>query len=155
MNYAMERILAEEDDMPELETHPLVEQCQDLGYSVRETIEVNEFLPEDAHAEHPLHELMHGLWSAGAKLAGALNGEPGDWPPPPLYAGHALVRLKKARAYIADALAGLDAAAAEKLAPSGWLADLRLHLEAIQTEIQEHIDEVRDMLSDDENDLPF
>lgn len=155
MNYAMERILAEEDDMPELETHPLVEQCQELGYSVRETIEFNALLPEDAHQEHPLHELMHGLWSAGAKLAGALNGDPGDWPPPPLYAGHTLVRLKKARAYMADALAGLDAAVAEKLGPSEWLADLRLNLETMQTEIQQHINEVRDMLCDDENELPF
>ncbi|NCO22308.1 MAG: hypothetical protein GW905_09995, partial [Rhodobacterales bacterium] len=68
MNYAMERALAEEDDLPELETHPLVEQCQELGYSVSDTIEYNEFLPEGAQEEHPLRELMRGLWSAGAKL---------------------------------------------------------------------------------------
>lgn len=153
MNDAMARSLAEEDDL-DCETHPLVEQCEELGMKTRDEIEYNEWLPENAHREHPLHELMHGLWSAAAKSAGALNGEPGDWPPDPLYAGDVLVRLKKARSYLADALAALDAAETEKLCDPGWFPPLRQELQAIQKEAQGHINEVRDVLRDD-NDLPF
>lgn len=155
MNDAMARSLAEEDDL-DCETHPLVEQCEELGMKTRDEIEYNEWLPENAHREHPLNELMHGLWSAGAKLAGALNGDPGDWPPDPLFAGDVLVRLKKARGYLADALAALDAAETEKLCEPGWFPPLRQELQAIYKEAQGYINEVRDVLrDDDDDDVPF
>ena len=46
---------------------------------------------------------------ASAKLAGALNRGSCDeeWPPPPIFAGDTLVRLKKARGFLRDALAAL------------------------------------------------
>lgn len=154
MHDAMARALAEEDDI-ECEIHPLVEQCEELGMKTQDDIEYNEWLPEDAHHEHPLHELMHGIWSAGAKLAGALNGELDDWPPDPLFAGDVLVRLKKARGYLVDAQGGLDAAEAEKLCVASWFPPLRQELQAIQKEVQAHIAEVRDVLRDDDDDLPF
>ena len=153
MHDAMARTLAEEDDI-ECEIHPLVEQCEELGMKTRDDIEYNEWLPEDAHEEHPLREIMRGIWSGAAKLAGALNGEPGDWPPDPLFAGDVLVRLKKARGYLADALAALDAAESEKLCEAGWFAPLRQELQAIQKEAQGYINEVREVLRDDDE-LPF
>lgn len=153
LNYTMERILAEEDDL-EVDTHPLVEQCQELGHHIRDTIEYHEWLPEKAHEEHPLQELMHGIWSASAKLAGALNLEADDWPPDPLFAGHTLVRLKKAKSYLADALAGLDAAEAEKLCSEEWLASLRQEILGIQKAVQDYINEVRCLLRDSD-DIPF
>ena len=155
MNDAMARSLAEEDDL-DCETHPLVEECEELGMKTRDEIECNEWLPENAHREHPLHELMNGLWSGAAKLAGALNGDPGDWPPEPLFAGDVLVRLKKARGYLADAHAALDAAEAEKLCDPSWFASLRQELQAIQRETQGYINEVRYVLQDDDDDdIPF
>ncbi|PXA05355.1 hypothetical protein DDZ13_00375 [Coraliomargarita sinensis] len=156
MHDAMARTLAEEDDL-DCETHPLVEQCEELAMTTSDEIELNEWLPENAHGEHPLHELMHGLWSAGAKLAGGLNGDPGDWPPEPLFAGDALVRLKKARGYLADAQAALQAVETEKLIDHPeWIGSLKKGLLAIHRETQGYIDELRDVLrDDDENELPF
>lgn len=156
MHDAMARTLAEEDDI-ECETHPLVEQCEELGMKTRHDIECNEWLPENAHHEHPLNELMHGLWSGAAKLAGALNGEVDEWPPEPLFAGDVLVRLKKARGYLADARAALDAAEAEQLCDANWFPSVRKKLQAIQRETQGYINEVRYLLRDrdDGNDVPF
>lgn len=137
------RMLAEEDDYPVLETHPLVERCGELCEQIYYSIEVNEWLPEHAHREHPLHELLNDLRSASAKLAGALNGDPEDWPPDPLFAGNTLVRLKKARGYLADASAALAAAESEKLAEHNWLTTQKQEIEHIQQQTQQYINEVR------------
>jgi hypothetical protein len=141
------RTLSEEDDYPELETHPLVERCGELCEEIYYSIEVNEWLPKHAHHEHPLHELLRGLRLASAKLAGALNGDPEDWPPDPLFAGNVLVRLKKARGYLADALAALDSAKSEKLAEPDWLATQKQEIEHIQQSTQHYINEIRAKLS--------
>lgn len=155
MHDAMARSLAEDDDL-DCEAHPLVEQCENLGMKAQDEIAYHEWLPENAHREHPLNELMHGLWSGGAKLAGALNGDPDDWPPDPLFAGDVLVRLKKARGYLADAHAALDAAEAEQLCEASWFPPIRQELEAIRKEAQGYINEVRYLLRDDEdNEVPF
>jgi len=153
VNHAMERVLAEEDEL-DIETHPLVEQCQELGHRIHDTIDCCELLPEGAQEEHPLRELMHGIWSAGAKLAGALNGEEGDWPPEELFAGDTLVRLKKARGYLRDAWAALEAIEQEQLLESEWIADLKKELRFIQHETRGYINEVRDVLRNDDG-LPF
>lgn len=137
------RTLSEEDDFPERETHPLVERCGELCEEVYYSIEANEWLPEHAHREHPLHELLNGLRCASAKLAGALNGDPGDWPPAPLFAGNVLVRLKKARSYLADANAALEAVESEKLVEPDWLATQKQEIEHIQQSTQHYINEIR------------
>ena len=140
------RTLSEEDDYPEHETHPLVERCGELCEEVYYSIEANEWLPEHSHREHPLRELLHGLRFASAKLAGALNGDPGDWPPDPLFAGNVLVRLKKARGYLADANAALEAVESEKLVEPDWLAPQKQEIEHIQQSTQHYINEIRTKL---------
>ncbi len=155
MNANFEEAMAKEGEPPEMEADPLFEHCQELSGRVHDEIDENGWLPEGAQAEHPLNELTHGIWSAAAKLAGALNGRFEDWPPEPAFAGNTLVRLKKARGYLADALAGLDAAEADQLCRPAWLGDLRLELQAIRSSVQDLIDEVRDVLREDDPDLPF
>ncbi|MBU1693513.1 MAG: hypothetical protein KKC51_06070, partial [Verrucomicrobia bacterium] len=95
-----------------------------------------------------LHEVLNGVQFAGAKLAGALSacGRDGEWPPDPLFAGDTLVRLKKARAYLRDALAGLDAADEQRLAESDWRARTRREITAILGQVDRLIEEVRSSL---------
>jgi len=126
--------------------HPLVEHCHRLGSRLQEAIKRNGWLPENALEEHPLHELVHGVWFATAKLAGALNGGLEDWPPDSLIAGDTLVRLKKARSYFKDALRALDSADAEKLTDAQWLPPVRQELQGILQTVESLIDEVRGVL---------
>jgi hypothetical protein len=84
---------------------------------------------------------------AGAKLAGALgvHGEE-EWPPDPLFAGDALVRLKKAREHLRDAMAGLDGADEQSLATEPWRSRTRAEVEDTLVRVQRLIDEVREVL---------
>jgi len=135
------------------ERHPLVEQCSDLAVSLRHDVYKGDWLPADVHREHPLIEIVNGISSASAKLAGALAmSDPGEWPPDPLIAGNVLVRLKKARGYLRDAMRALDSAEEEALAHPAWRHQTRLNLIDILAETQELIREVREVLEDDDED---
>jgi hypothetical protein len=146
INAAAEDALGNDPDTYEHVDHPLVTHCHELGSRLHKTIKNKHWLPEGAHQEHPLNELVHGVWFASAKLAGALNGDPSDWPPGAMIAGNTLVRLKKARGYLNDAISGLDAADAEKLAAPAWLQTLRQELDGLKQTTQSLIDEVRAVL---------
>ncbi|TVP79249.1 MAG: hypothetical protein EA353_06610 [Puniceicoccaceae bacterium] len=143
--------MAKEDEPCDLESHPLFEQCQQLSYRAADDLEQNDWLPEGAQEEHPLNALKHGIWMATVKLAGALNGRVEEWPPDPLFAGDCLVRLKKARRYLKDALAALDAAEAEKLTDPVWCLTLRQELRGILQSAQNLIHEVRSALNGSEH----
>lgn len=133
----------------EPERHPLIERT--LEFAVRVHQEAREWLPENCSAEHPLIELMNGLTTASAKLGGALGVVDADeWPPDALFAGNVLVRLKKARGYLHDALAGLDSADQENLANPGWRAFVRKETQEILGEVEILIAEVREVLADEE-----
>jgi len=95
--------------------------------------------------------LDQGVMFASGKLAGALNPRPGpdDWPPESLFAGDVLVRLKKARAHLRDALAGLDAAEEQNLADPAWRATLRAELVSVRAEVDRLVAEVRAVLETD------
>jgi len=153
-NSDFEEAMAKEGDPGQLAPHPLFELCQELNLRVEETIEANVWLPDNAQEEHPLNALQHGIWSAAAKLAGALNGQGYGWPPEPLFAGNCLVRLKKARTYLKDALAALEAAESEDLAEPAWLASQREELQGIHQAVNSLIDELRNVLETDD-DCPF
>lgn len=132
----------------EPERHPLVERT--LDFAVRIHQEAREWLPEDCSAEHPLIELMNGLTTAGVKLGGAMATlDEDEWPPDALFAGNVLVRLKKARGYLHDALAGLDSADHENLANPGWRAFVRQETQEILGEVEILIAEVREVLADE------
>lgn len=134
------------------ERHPLVVECSDLAVSLHHDVDQGNWVPEDSHREHPLIEIVNGVSSASAKLAGALAmSDPDEWPPDPMIAGNVLVRLKKARGYLRDAMRALDSAEEEALADPKWRHHTRLKIIDILAETQDLIREVRKVLQDDED----
>ncbi len=150
---ALEELAAEgwKGDDEDEHRHPLIDRCQDLAMRLHNDIDDFDALPENAHAEHPLREIVDGVMIAGSKLAGALGTRsyPEDWPPPALFAGDALVRLKKARGLLCDALRGLDSADAENLMTPEWRAGMRGEIDQILESVLALIREVRQVLADD------
>lgn len=138
--------------------HPLVEDCSDLAVALHHEIHNAGWLPEDAHQEHPLREIIDGVMIASAKLAGALGMSIHDeWPPDELIAGNFIVRLKKARGYLQDALRGLDSADEENLATPPWRHHTRLKVNGILEQTQELLREARGVyeIPEDGDDCPF
>jgi len=154
MNAAGEQALAESaaDDWKgdeDLE-HPLVALCGALHERLHKDTEARGWLADEDAREHPLRELVDGVMIAGAKLAGALNtlDDEDEWPPEKLFAGSVLVRLKKARGHLRDALAGLDAADEQGLAEAMWRAEVRTETRGVLEEVERLIAEVRAVLED-------
>ncbi|MFC7336673.1 hypothetical protein ACFQY0_05760 [Haloferula chungangensis] len=125
--------------------HPLVDRGLDL--SVRLFKEVADWLPDDVQAEHPLLEIVNSASSASAKLGGALSEE-NEWPPDKLFAGNVLVRLKKARGYLRDALSGLDSADEGGLGTPEWRSEIRHELGEMLDAVNGLIREVREVLGE-------
>jgi hypothetical protein len=147
LNRAAREAIDNGEDMPERQEHPLVKACSDLSVRIHQTIEEHGWLPEHTTREHPLMEISDGVSIASAKLAGALNGQRHEeWPPDPLFAGDTLVRLKKARRHLRDALAGLAAAEEERLAEGDWRTQTRLAIQGILAPVNRFIQEIRDSL---------
>ena len=142
-----------DDDFSD-DRHPLVEHCSVLAVELHHALDLHGWIPADAPGEHPLREIVSGVMSASAKLAGALSRSARDenWPPPALIAGHVLVRLKKARGYLRDSLRALDSAAEENLASAEWRDLTRRDVEAILIAVQTMILEVRAVLADEDAD---
>jgi hypothetical protein len=95
-----------------------------------------------------LQEWVFLMQSASAKLAGALNCsfEEKEWPPPPIFAGDVLVRLKKARGFLKDGLRMLRSAEEDHLAPVVWIAAAGRENVELLDAVEELIREVRDGL---------
>ncbi len=130
--------------------HPLVERCTDLALDLRRTVEKEGWLTDADHPEHPLRDLLDGVMIAGPKLAGALLDSAGEeeWPSDPLLAGNVLVRLKKARRHLENALLGIESAEAEQLASPQFLARAKRQTSALLAEVRELIAEVRASLDE-------
>ncbi len=131
--------------------HPLVEHGNALSDQIRQAFKTHGWLTDDDPREHPLRELADGVMIATAKLAGALGSvdDEEDWPPDAIFAGGVLVRLKKARGYLRDALAGLDAADEQSLAEPKWRAEVRLKTEAMLVDVEVLINDARIVLEED------
>lgn len=139
--------------------HPLVLECSDLAVALHHEVHNAGWLPEDAHQEHPLWEILTGTSCASAKLAGALNMSyrNDEWPPDRLIAGSVIVRLKKARNYLRDALRGLDSADEESIATPQWRHQARQKVVNVLTRTGHLLRDARRTLADpsheDEDDL--
>ena len=134
-----------DDGEPELP--PLVREAADLGIRLHD--EVAEWLPEDAGGEHPLHEIAWGVQFASVKIGGALHrAADEEWPPDPLFAGDSLVRLKKSRDCLRDALRALDSADQENLATAAWRTATRRSIASLLGEVQQLIQQLREVLKD-------
>lgn len=147
MNRAAEEALAHPD--PELEAelnfkHPLAEQAFELTLRLHREPEERGWVPASAGREHPVVELINATNCAGAKLAGALNG--GSWPPELDICANSIVRLKRARGYLDDALMAAGDCAEQQLVDAVWLVGIRKELEEIGHACDELIIELRTRL---------
>jgi hypothetical protein len=143
------------DDTFEEERHPLVEECSDLAVKLHKDVRSAGWISEDAQGEHPLREIVHGVSSASAKLAGALGmtSRLDEWPPDRSIAGNVIVRLKKARGYLRDALSGLDSAE-EALATPKWRHETRFKIIDVLAQTEVFLREARAVLNvEDDDDL--
>ena len=138
----------------EEERHPLVEECSDLAVALYHEIHNAGWLAEDAHEEHPLWEIQHGVTNASAKLAGALgmSSRSAEWPPDQMIAGNVIVRLKKARGYLRDALRGFDSAEEEALATSKWRQQARLKVIDVLAQTEDLLREARAVFDSPDDD---
>jgi len=105
-------------------------------------------LAQGVSSEHPMIEVMNGVMIASGKLAGALYShlENRDWPPDRLTAGGTLVRLKKARRSLEDAIRGLEAAEEQRLANFDWISAQRWQIASIHENVERLIEEIRNSL---------
>jgi hypothetical protein len=157
MNAAADEAMQEYELLgaPEHLDHPLVVRCRDLALDISRATDRCESGGTALHREHPLSEIRDGVMIASGKLAGALNrfaDEDDDWPPDPLFAGHILVRLKKARRHLRDALLGLDAADEQDLLTPAWRTVTRADITQLIAQIVSLLNEVRGVLRDHESD---
>ncbi len=132
----------DESDPWELYEHPLVTSTTDFGERLWRDLIEGSGIGEGDSPEHPLLEIANGVMFAGVKLSGALDRTPDEsWPPDSLFAGDILVRLKKARAHLHDALAGLRSAENDDLLRGvrldGIEREVRGFLEAVEVLINE------------------
>lgn len=94
-------------------THPVAQRATELFYRWQESAEAEGWVPEDAVAEHPVQELLDAMMKAHVKLAAWLNRR--EWPPELDFCATTIVRLKKAREYLDDALRAMESCQEEKL----------------------------------------
>ncbi|MSU48915.1 MAG: hypothetical protein EXS37_07485 [Opitutus sp.] len=144
MNRAAEEAVKNPD--PELKAeleikHPLAERAFELSVRLMREPEERDWIPADANAEHPVVEVTNSVMSASAKFAGALNGN--FWPPDVNFCAHTVVRLKRARDYLEDALRAADACAEQNLVDAVWLATVRAEIEDFASECDALIAELR------------
>ncbi len=139
------------DGFDEDDEHPLLVRIGELRHRLMDEVEERGWLTVDDPREHPLRELVEGVMIASGKLAGALGSKGEDeWPPEKIFAGSVLVRLKKARGHLRDALAGLDAVDEQGLAEAGWRAEVRAETRGVLEEVERLVVEVRAVLEDGE-----
>ena len=85
---------------------------------------------------------------AAAKLAGALNGV--SWPPPLDSCASIIVRLKRARVYLDDALRAMESCQEDKLIPLQRLGVFLVEVIDLAHDADEIIEELRERLEPDD-----
>jgi hypothetical protein len=146
---AMEEMEAESwKERPEPQRPELVERA--LDFSVKLHKDTAAWLTEEDNGEHPLREIAWGVQLAAVKIGGALGHDDDEpWPPDALFAGDSLVRLKKSRDCLRDALLAMDSADEENLAPLVWRVATRREIAEILGAVQLLIRDLRDVLKDE------
>jgi hypothetical protein len=124
--------------------HPLVLLASDLFMWLHEQAEVENWVPDDAQAEHPVHELLNATMCVGPKLAGALNRD--EWPPDVDFCAHTIVRLKRAHGYVDDAINAAESCQENKLIEPHHLGPMAVKLADLSHEIHQLIHELRELL---------
>jgi len=143
------RAAEEAADDPELNAiddreHPLSLRASELAVRVWRDAKERGWIPEHAQREHPVAELTEAVECASGKLAGALNGR--EWPPEVGLCGLAIVWLKRARGYLADAQTAAEVCAENSLTGPEWLAACRTEIDALADETDALIAQCREIL---------
>lgn len=144
MNQAAEAALSNPDPEVEKELefeHPLATRVTEFAQQLRATAKAEAWRPADAGNEHPVSELLDATMIAGPKLAGALNGR--YWPPEVDFCAHTIVRLKRARGYLEDAMRAVESCHVEKLIQPVHLGPILAELIDFIQDTDELIDELR------------
>ena len=142
MNRAREEACNDPELQKEMDhKHPLAERAYELSLQLCRESAAGAWVPADASEEHPVAELVGGVMKAGAKLAGALNGQ--DWPPGVESCAGIIVRLKRARDYLDDAQRALESCQELKLLEPARLAEIRPEVAGLARETDEIIAELR------------
>ena len=154
MNAAAEEVLKDEEaekwkrdpdggvgDSAE-ERHPLAKRAYELALRVHREVDAHDWVPKEAQSEHPVAELAFSIAKAGAKLAGALDGDD-DWPPPLMFCAGTIVRRKRAAGYLEDAKLAAESCREESLVDPEWLAGVLRETEEIAEETNTLIAELR------------
>ncbi len=124
--------------------HPLAERAFKLSLRLAWASEENSWVPEAANDEHPAAELVGSVMKAGAKLAGALNGE--EWPPGVEICASIIVRLKRARVYLDDALRAAESCREQKIIDYAWLGVITVEVIDLAHDADEILAELRAQL---------
>lgn len=124
--------------------HPLAQRTFELSVRLHQEVKQHGWQPSASSPEHPVAELVAGVMKAGAKMAGALNGE--DYPPPVDFCAQSITRLKRAARYLDDARLAAEACAEEKLTAADWLTAVRREITALAGETDAVIAELRERL---------
>ena len=126
------------------QTHPLVDRTHALVARLTQEPQQKGWVPADATEEHPLVDIGLAAGKATAKLAIALNG--GGWPPSVGRGANTIVRLKRARSYLADAASAAAVAHQQELGDPSWIATVQRELDGLLQECDDLIAELRGRL---------
>ncbi len=125
-------------------THPLAEKAYELSVQLMQAEDENNWVPDNASEEHPAADLVGAVAKASAKLAGALNGN--EWPPETIFCASVIVRLKRARVYLDDALRATESCQEQKLIKPTLLGPILVEIIDLAHEADELIAELRERL---------
>ncbi len=139
----------DDSDDPFGDKHPLSARAFELSLRLLREPEARGWINDETPAEHPVAVLIASVTSAGAKLAGALDGRE-DWPPPVDFCAGTIVRLKKAANYWEDARLAVESCREEGLVEFGWLAEVEVEIAALASATDRLIAELRARLEDGE-----
>ncbi|MBK8477374.1 MAG: hypothetical protein IPL39_14065 [Opitutaceae bacterium] len=148
MNNAAEELLTDPEALDEEnQAHPLAESAFDLSVALSQEVEDEHWVPKGASEEHPVVELETSVMKAATKISGVLNSE--TWPPPLDSCASIIVRLKRARVYLDDALRAMESCQEEKLIPLQRLGVYLVEIIDLAHDADEIIEELRERLEPD------
>ncbi len=140
------------NEKPEPRRPELLDRAMELSLKIH--ADIAQWIPEFPREEFPLYEIAKSVQFAAVKIGGALGHDDDEpWPPELLFAGDTLVRLKKSRDCLRDALLAMDSADEGNLAPTAWRITTRREIAELLGEVQKLVQELRDVLKEggDEN----
>lgn len=124
--------------------HPVAQRAKELFNRWQESAEDEGWVPDDAVAEHPVQELLDAMMKTHVKLVAWLNRR--EWPPELAFCAPMIVRLKKTREYLDDALRALESCQEEKLLTPAQLGPMLVEVIDLAADVDDLIAELRERL---------